>query len=151
MPDYDDPFDAPGGDLFSWESHHGRLLLITPHSVEREIKTRHGDSDAVRADIVVLAEPGTGPVLEVWDTLIFPRVIQSRVRGQIGSGRMTLGRLGQGEPERGNPPWILLDPTEADRATARAYLDGRSGGGRTAGARTGQGSPSRPSPSVPPF
>ena len=119
----DDPFDSPGsGDLFDWGTHHGRLLLITPHSHERGITTQYGDSDAIRADIVVLAEPGTGPAEVMQDTLIFPRVIQSRIRGNVGTQRMTLGRLEQGPAEKGNPPWILTDPDDQDRATARAYL-----------------------------
>jgi hypothetical protein len=143
----DDLFDAPGGgDLFSWEDHYGRLLLITPHSVEHNVKTVHGERDATRADIVVLAEPGTGPVEVLRDTLVFPMVVRSRLRLNVGTGRMVLGRLGKGEADgKGNPPWTLTDPTDADKAVARAYIKGDSG------------PPSRPAsatpagPSVPPF
>jgi len=140
-------FDAPGGDLFDWEAHNGRLLLIAPHAIERGIKTRFGDSDAIRADIVALAEPGTGPVVEVRDTLIFPKVIQTRVRGQIGTGRMTLGRLGQGDPEQGNRPWILTDPTEHDKVTAREFLRGRTSGGQSTTTRPTTAPPA----AAPPF
>lgn len=142
----DDPFEAPGsGELFNWEAHNRRLLLIKPKSVETGVKTVHGEKDAVRGDIVVLGEPGAGPDEVVRDTLIFPGFIQGQVRGHIGTGRMTLGRLGQGEATRGQKaPWLLSDPTEADKAVARAYLAGNKSGA------------SRPAPtgntaSLPPF
>lgn len=145
----DDLFDAPGGDLFNWETHSGRLLLITPKSIELGVETIHGNKDATRADIVVLAEPGTGLTEVVRDTLIFPRAIQGQIRGHVGTGRMTLGRLGQGQAQRGQkPPWQLSDPTDNDKATARAYL--------AAGGTTGATSAPTPQPTqqhnpLPPF
>lgn len=121
-----DPFDNPGGDLFNWESHEGRLLLITPHSIERDVQTVHGATDATRADIVVLPEPGRPDTTTVRDTLIFPRAIRGQIRGHVGTGRMTLGRLGKGTAQRGqSPPWQLADPTDADKHAARAYLTGQ--------------------------
>lgn len=141
----DDPFDAPGGgDLFDWESHNRRLLLITPHSIEEGIKTDFGEKNATRADIVVLGEPGAGPDEVIRDTLIFPQYIQGQVRSVVGTGRMTLGRLGQGEAQRNQkPPWLLSDPTDADKAIARAYLTGK---GKSSGGRA-QSTPA----SLPPF
>lgn len=141
----DDLFDAPGGgDLFDWEAHIRRLLLITPKSVETGIKTDYGDKDATRADIVVLGEPGAGPDEVVRDTLIFPQYIQGQVRSVIGTGRMTLGRLGQGEAQaKQKPPWLLSDPTDADKAVARAYLAGKS----KSGTARAQSTPA----SLPPF
>jgi hypothetical protein len=144
----DDLFDAPGGgDLFCWEDHYGRLLLITPHSVERDVQTKlYGKRDATRADIVVLAEPGTGPAEVIRDTLVFPLVIRSRLRSNVGTGRMVLGRLGKGDADgKGNPPWILTDPTDADKAVARAYIRGEPGPSSRPASATPAG------PSVPPF
>lgn len=118
----DDMFDGPGSTTgIQWEDINGRLLLITPHSVENEIKTAYGDTSAVRADVVILDGPDS-PV-EYNDTLIFPRVLQGQVRGNAGTGRMNLGRLGQGNKKPGqSPPWMLGDPTDADKAIARDYL-----------------------------
>ncbi|MFC5996928.1 hypothetical protein ACFQE5_22210 [Pseudonocardia hispaniensis] len=118
----DDLFDGPGSSSgISWEEINGRLLLITPHSVETGIKTSYGDTDAVRADVVVLDGPDAPD--EYADTLIFPRVLQGQVRKNAGTGRMNLGRLGQGNKKPGqSPPWMLGDPTDADKAIARNYL-----------------------------
>lgn len=117
-----DMFDGPASSSgISWEDIKGRLLLITPHSQEEGIKTSHGDATAVRADVVVLDGPDS-PV-EYGDTLIFPKVLQGQVRKNIGSGRMNLGRLGQGNKKPGqSPPWMLGDPDEADKTIARDYL-----------------------------
>lgn len=118
----DDMFDGPSSTSgISWEEINGRLLLVTPHSAEEGIKTTHGDAKAVRADVVVLDGPDS-PV-EYADTLIFPKVLQGQVRKNIGTGRMNLGRLGQGNKKPGqSPPWMLGDPTDADKAIARDYL-----------------------------
>jgi hypothetical protein len=145
----DDLFDAPGGgELFDWDAHNRRLLLITPKSIEASVRTVHGEKDAVRADIVVLGEPGAGPDEVLRETLIFPGYIQGQVRAHIGTGRMTLGRLGQGEATRGQkPPWLLSDPTDADKTVARAYLAQRDKPGPMRAPTSQQSSSS----SLPPF
>ncbi len=59
--------------------------------------------------------------------LIFPRVLQSQLRAYIGTGKGALGRLGKGVAKAGqSAPWQLDTPTDADKATARAYLAGKS-------------------------
>ena len=117
-----DPFDGPASSTgISWEDIKGRLLLITPHSQEEGIKTAHGDAAAVRADVVVLDGPDAPT--EYSDTLIFPKVLQGQVRKNCGTGRMNLGRLGQGNKKPGqSAPWMLGDPDDADKAVARDYL-----------------------------
>lgn len=117
-----DMFDGPSSSTgIKWEDVHGRLLLITPHSVETDIKTSFGDTDAVRADVVILDGPGAPD--EYRDTLIFPKVLQSQVRSNAGTGRMNLGRLGQGNKKPGqSAPWMLGDPTDADKDIARAHI-----------------------------
>ena len=118
----DDLFDGPGSTTgVVWEDIKGRLLLIKPHSVETGIKTSYGETDAVRADVIVLDGPGAPT--EYNDTLIFPRVLQGQVRSNAGTGRMNLGRLGQGNKKPGqSPPWMLGDPNDADKAIARDYI-----------------------------
>jgi len=119
-----DPFDAPASSVgIQWEKLNGQLLLVTPLSAEKDIKTDYGLADAIRANVVVLDGPnGTE---EFRDTLIFPKVLQSQVRGNIGTGRANLGRLGQGNKKPGqSPPWRLTDPTDADKDIARSYYAG---------------------------
>ena len=119
-----DPFDSPGSSVgVQWDQLNGRLLLITPLTAEKDIKTTNGPADAIRANLVVL--DGPNGVEEFRDTLIFPKVVQSQVRGNIGTGRANLGRLGQGNKKPGqSPPWRLTDPTDADKDIARSYYAG---------------------------
>ena len=117
------PFATPGSPSggLDLETLNGNLLLVMPQAVETGISTSFGLKDAVRADVVVLDGPEAGE--EYNDTLIFPKVLQSQVRGNIGTGRRNLGRLGQGQAKKGqSPPWMLEDPSDADKASARAYL-----------------------------
>lgn len=132
-----DPFDSPASSVgVQWEKLNGQLLLITPLSQEKDIKTDYGLADAIRANLVVLDGP-TAPE-EFRDTLIFPKILQSQVRGNIGTGRANLGRLGQGNKKAGqSAPWKLSDPTEADKDVARSYY----AGGMTAAAPREEAAP----------
>lgn len=117
-----DLFDAPGSASgVKWEDLNGRLLLVQPLAEERDIPTAFGAASAVRANVTVLDGPTAGE--EYADTLIFPKVLQSQVKGNCGSGRFNLGRLGKGNAKPGqSAPWMLGDPTDADKETARAHL-----------------------------
>lgn len=117
------PFAAPGtASGIDWKALNGSLLLIKPHSVEEGIKTVHGDSSAVRADVYVLDGEEKGE--EYKDTLIFPRVLQGQLRSRIGQN--VLGRLGQGAQKPGqSPPWLLSEATAADHEVGVAYLSGQ--------------------------
>lgn len=121
-----DPFDGPGTAAgIEWSELNGHLLIITPHEVIPEFKTVHGNGPTVRADLTVLDGPDA-PV-EYPDTLIFPKVLQGQVRSNAGTGRMNLGRLGQGEKKPGqSAPWILGDPTDDDKTVARSYLSAKT-------------------------
>jgi len=120
-----DLFDAPSSSSgLKWDELNGRLLLVKPTEVVDEITTSYGATSAIRADIVVLDGPGAPE--EITDTLIFPRVLQSQVRKNAGTGRMNLGRLGQGVKKPGqSAPWQMADPTDDDKVAARSYLDGK--------------------------
>jgi len=117
-----DPFDAPasgGGDRLNLGDLKGALLLFTVHSVERDIQTSFGDSDAVKCDVAAL--DGDHKAQTWQNTLIFPRVLQSQLAPKVGS--MVLGRLSQGQAKPGqSAPWTLIDPTDADREIGRKYL-----------------------------
>ena len=109
-----DPFSDPGkgGDRVPLDELVDTLLAFQVHSVEREIETSFGPSDAVKCDVHALDGDHKG---DAWhDTLIFPRVLQSQLSGKVGG--IVLGRLGKGTAKPGqSAPWQLDDPTDADR------------------------------------
>lgn len=117
----DDMFDPPGsGDKFDFKAHNGCLLMIKPLAERLQVPTKdYGLKDAIEADIHVLDGPDAGQAFR--NAYVFPMVLQGQIKGGIGTGRFSLGRLGQGVATKGNPPWQLADPTEADYALARRY------------------------------
>lgn len=116
-----EPFTGPAASTgVDYATYNGALLLIEVKALEHNVRTKLGEKDAIRGDIHVLDGKEVGEVIP--DTLIFPRVLISQLRPKIGG--MVLGRLGQGEKKAGqNAPWVLSEPTDADRAVAVAYLD----------------------------
>ena len=117
-----DPFDRPAaGGKFNAKDHNGKLLLITPTEYREKISTSFGVKDAVAANIVVIDEANVSGSEEISDALLFGGVLIGQTKAKIGKG-MVLGRLGQKPTDKGNPAWILTDPTDADADTARAYL-----------------------------
>lgn len=116
-----DTFNEPGtggGDQFDPKTLLGCLLLITVHEETQPIETKFGPNTAIRADVAVLDGPSNGDVIA--DTLIFPRALKGQLRGSVGG--KVLGRLGQGENKKGNPPWQLAAPSDTDKETGRKYL-----------------------------
>lgn len=113
---------APSGGL-DFKEYNGALLLIDVLMVEDHIPTVHtkpGEkSPAVRANVVVLDGPKSGEVYE--DTLIFPKILQSQVKGKVG--QKVLGRLRQGIAKPGqSAPWQLAEATAEDVAKAEAWV-----------------------------
>ena len=117
MSDFNDP-GVGGGDQIAWADVNGALLLFDVHGIERGIETKHGISDAVKADVAVLDGENKGQRYE--GILIFPKILRSQTEGSVGG--KVLGRLGQGANKKGNPPWQLETATEAEKDTARKYL-----------------------------
>jgi hypothetical protein len=117
------PFGSPtppGGGI-DLKTVNGALLLITVHSVEHGISTVHGPSDAIRCDVAVLDGASKGE--EYTDTLLFPKVLQSQLRGHVG-GKI-IGRLGTGQAKPGqSAPWVLSEATPADIEVGKAYIAG---------------------------
>ena len=121
-----DPFDRPAaGGKFNAKDHNGKLLLITPTGYRENVSTTFGTKDAVAANIVVIDEKSVKDSEEIEDALLFGGVLIGQTKAKIGKG-MVLGRLGQKPTDKGNPAWILTDPTDADANTARAYLASRA-------------------------
>ena len=93
-----DPFEDPAhGDRIVFEDVLGSLLLFTVHSVERDIDTAFGVSDAVKCDVAVLDGEHKSTVYA--NALIFPRELQGALGSKVG--KMVLGRLSQGEAKKG--------------------------------------------------
>ena len=124
-----DMFDGPGSASgVVWAEIEGSLLLIKPIKAEEGIQTAFGEAAAVRADLTVLDGPQKGE--EYNDTLIFPKGLQAQVKGNCGTGRFNLGRLGKGQAKPGqSAPWLLGDPTDQDKDVARAWINANAGPG----------------------
>ncbi|MDT8915783.1 hypothetical protein [Amycolatopsis sp. PS_44_ISF1] len=114
--EFKDPSTATG---IEWKNFNGSLLLVKVHGQEHSIKTVHGDSSAIRADVFVLDGDHSGE--SYVDTLVFPKVLQSQLKPSIGA--MVLGRLGQGHKKPGqSAPWTLAAATAEDKTLGREFL-----------------------------
>lgn len=116
---------TPGGSFISWESFKGKLFVIEPLGVEKDIKTVHGLSDAVRANIYVLLGKDKSEDFE--DALIFPRVVQGQTRKAVGS--IVVGRLDQdveNQKKGQDPAWILREATPGDLKKAGDFWSKKS-------------------------
>lgn len=109
---------APSGGI-TWADHNGALLLIEPLSFEAGIATSFGTTDAVKANVSVIEGPGAGETFT--ETLIFPKILASQTKNQIGA--KVLGRLGQGQAKAGqSAPWLLNEASAEDIAKAEAWV-----------------------------
>jgi hypothetical protein len=116
-----DMFDSPSTGVKITE-FEGSLLLLTPTSEQKDINTAFGAADAIETKVVVLDGNDAGQ--EHQGVLIFQKALQGQLRPKIGTGRMVLGRLGRGTAKPGqSAPWVLAEPTEQDKQTARNHLN----------------------------
>lgn len=131
----DDPFKSGSSGGAGIKEHEGHLLLVTPTEYVPEIDTSFGETDAVRVDYTVL--DGPDGIEEVEDSLVFQRVLISAfkraavfnekhgVDPATGHPKMVLGVLIQDEAQKKkgqSAPWVLAEPTDAQKAVAREYL-----------------------------
>lgn len=98
-----------------------RLVLVTPLKHETEVKTQFGVKDAVRCDFVVIDEQAPANSARHSDSLEFGGRIIPKLRAKIGEG-MVLGVVGKEPTTKGNPAWVLNDPSDAQKQAARDYL-----------------------------
>lgn len=113
---------APSGGL-NYAELEGVLLLVQVLGVEEHVPTVHTQpgqkTPAVRATVSVLDGPQANTQHE--DTLIFPKVLQSQLRGRVGE--LVLGRLTKGLAKPGqNPPWMLAAAEEKDVQVADDFM-----------------------------
>jgi hypothetical protein len=114
-------FNQPSapGDGIKYEDHNGALLVIDVDSLEDGIRTAFGEKTAIRATVNVI--DGAGKDATYSETLIFPTLLVSQLKGHTGT--KVLGRLGQGNAKPGQkPPWLLLAADEDDNKLAEAWL-----------------------------
>lgn len=110
---------APPSGGITWADHQGKLLIIEPTSFESGIQTSFGTADAVKADVHVITGPGESE--DYPECLVFPKLLASQLKGQIG--RKVVGRLGQGQAKPGqSAPWLLNEATADDIAKAQEWL-----------------------------
>lgn len=111
---------APPSGGITWADYKGSLLIIEPLSFEPGITTSFGPADAVKADVYVLTGPDTAE--EFKETLVFPKLLASQLKNQIG--KKVVGRLTQGAAKPGqSAPWLLDQAAEEDLEKAKAFLD----------------------------
>jgi len=122
MTDFNDP-GATSGDSLPLPELLGDLLMFTVDKVTDPIETKHGTTTATAVAVVVL--DGASQGAEYADCLIFPKVLQSQLKASVG-GAKVLGRLGQGENVKGNPPWLLNAATDADKDLARQWISAKA-------------------------
>ena len=116
MTDYAAP--SAGGDNLPLADLLGALLRIDVTEALTDVQTSFGPANPVRANVAVL--DGDKKAEEYDDTLIFPRVLVSQLKPNVG--KVVLGRLGKGTAKPGqSAPWTLGAPTEADIEVARKY------------------------------
>jgi hypothetical protein len=109
---------SPSGGI-TWADHKGALLVVEPVSLEPGIQTAFGVSDAVKANVHVVDGPGAGASYD--ETLVFPKLLASQLKSQVG--QRVLGRLGQGQAKSGqSAPWLLEAATAEDIAKAEAWI-----------------------------
>jgi hypothetical protein len=118
---------APPGDQFQPEHHVGALLVIEvlEHVPPMLTKVSEKPQDAIRANVYVVGPPGV-VTAEFQNTLLWPRIIVSRLRQSIG--RTVLGVLtGQPNVKRDgkNVPYDLDDPAPAMEQAAVAAMTQR--------------------------
>ena len=140
-------FDSPSMGGWTAKDNAGRLCLFENIGHLEKVNTSFGESDAVRADVTVIDAPG-GPI-EFPNSLIFGKAMAPTVARS--AGRKLLGRVGQGTPPRPgqDPPWILIDTSDPDKAMASQYIKNRDAG-QFASPNVPQAGPPVATPMTPP-
>lgn len=101
---------SKAGDGAKITADKGQAVVIRPTEYIASMTTSHGETDAVRADWVVLTGPDAGQVRE--DSLIFQRVLVSTLKNLVGTATpFCVGVVGEGAAKAGkSAPVILQDP-----------------------------------------
>lgn len=127
-----DPFSTARDAFIKQEHVNGRLLLITPTDSGTRQSTLPGQTDKeytfITTDTVVLDGEIDDMVDEVpmvlEDFQYSGQAITAQLQPALRKQGMVLGRLGQkpSQTKGFGPAWVLAEPTEDDKVTARKYL-----------------------------
>jgi hypothetical protein len=123
MSRFEAPAPASSGDSFPVAEAHNHALIIKPTEHIASMTTVHGESAAIKVDVVDLT---TG--IYHGDVLWFPKVIVGTLSGQVG--KLVLAMVGQGEAKPGkSAPWVLQSLTENAEivAAAEAWITANPG------------------------
>ncbi len=104
------------------QEYLGKLMLIWPTNVMRNVQTSQGIVDTVvECDLAVIdkIDPLTGQPEYLQGVRLWWTVLANQTKNEVGG--KVLGRLGQGANTKGSPPWLLQDWTDQDAAMAQQY------------------------------
>lgn len=97
--------------------HAGQAVLVRITGYTPEMSTKHGTTDSISADWVVLDGPQQG---NQFSGMIFSRVIVASLKQYFQNGQtLCVGVVAQGEAKNGNSaPWLLnpLDDAQLELA-----------------------------------
>jgi hypothetical protein len=144
------PTPTSGG--FSKEEHLGELVVIEIFGLSKETGD-YGEQDVIIGNVHMLDGPMAGHVYED-QTIYGTRLVgQARATLNQNASRM-VGRLARGQAKKGQPPWILAEPSAADLALAERWAASVDGPAEPAAApppgATTTAAPSTPPTSTPP-
>lgn len=118
---------APGGEGIQWSDLKGKLLVVEPLDIEHMVTqfSKGVEQECVRANVYAVLSKDGSKSESFEDTLIFPKVLISQTKRQIGS--YVVGKLGQGEAKSGqDAPWKMEEANDAQLKAANAFLTSRS-------------------------
>jgi len=111
---------ATGGGI-QLSEHVGALIVFVGTSLEANMQTAFGKTNAARVQIAVpLDGPSAGEVYQ--DCLIFGKVIVpslTNAESDIVVGRLVMGAAKAGQ----NAPYTLTDPTEEEEKAVLGWLE----------------------------
>lgn len=114
----------PGtGSGFRAADHVGELVVFIGCSLEVDVQTTFGLSNAARVQITVpLDGDNAGEVYH--DSLLFQKVLVSNLVGDDVDSPIVAGRLGTGEAKPGqSAPYVLSTPTDDEIKAIETWLD----------------------------
>lgn len=117
-----DPFALPTSGVgdYKFNDFLGELLLVRPIEVDTMVTKISPDTEFVRVEVVRLDNENE----RVDDLLVFGTAVMRTLKAVLrGDSEWVLGRLQMGEAKNGkNAPYILVQPSDADIATAQAAM-----------------------------
>lgn len=131
-PQFTVPSQSSASEYFKADERVGTLLLITPTAYNKDIPNQFGKEgetkDQVVADVVLL--DGVDAEHKYIDAHIYAGSLIKALKSvaianqENGTNKLVLARLSKGAATRPGyrPPYVLVDPTEADITIAKEYL-----------------------------